>query len=176
MRFLKLVCFTAVTLSFLNCAGGMSQKASKLGYVNKNSVIQKYEVAQNVRNTIGQNTKVAQTEVDKQLQKANEKINRYNEDLKKAQEAKNEQRIKELTELIQMTAGSFENQKKTMQDKLTVLNEAISQKVLDTIDQFITDYGRKNGYSIIFDSSTGILYKDEAIDLTKEITAGLNTK
>ncbi len=176
MRFLKIVCITAVALSFLNCAGGLSQKASKLGYVNKNSVIQKYEVAQNVRNTIGQNTKVAQTEVDQQLQQANEKINRYNEDLKKAQAAKNEQRIKELTELIQMTAGSFENKKKTMQDKLTVLNESISQKVLDTIDQYIVEYGRKNDYSIIFDSSSGILYRDDAIDLTKEITEALNTK
>ena len=48
--------------------------------------------------------------------------------------------------------------------------------VLNQVNSFVQDYGRKKGYDVIFGTtlSGNILYGKEVIDITNEVVEGLN--
>ena len=66
------------------------------------------------------------------------------------------------------------------QKKQQVVAEA--QGKMDTLSQnvkvFIKDYGKKNGYTYIYNSGDGasVLYGDEKLDITKAVTKALNAE
>ena len=55
--------------------------------------------------------------------------------------------------------------------------QTLYQPILDTINKNITDVAKEKGYTVVLDSSTGvILYADEMYDLTDDVKKKLSTK
>lgn len=48
--------------------------------------------------------------------------------------------------------------------------------ILNELEGIIDSYGKKNGLSVILDTTRGILYQDEALDISSEIAAELDKK
>jgi len=63
---------------------------------------------------------------------------------------------------------------KDAQDDLQGKNDELTNKIVESIVKIINDYGRKNGYTIIFVKNDGMIYQDEKADLTDEILKQLN--
>ncbi len=66
----------------------------------------------------------------------------------------------------------------SIQKKIQEEDAKITQTVVNDINDFIKEYGKKHGYKIIFGASgTGnIMFADESTDLTDEVLAGLNAE
>ena len=56
---------------------------------------------------------------------------------------------------------------KAMQDKEL-------DPILKTLEKVVKDYGEANGYSLLIDARSGVLYAAQGIDITDEIVAELD--
>jgi outer membrane protein len=63
---------------------------------------------------------------------------------------------------------------KDAQDDLQGKNDELTNKIVETIVKIIQEYGRKNGYTIVFVKNDGMIYVDEKADLTDEILKTFN--
>lgn len=135
--------------------------------------------------------------------KVQELLNKYDgmQQARKEFDAKSEQwksRIdtlkKEVEDYVKQNGGTFEampNDKKqvavqkrdqALEYEQTLMNQAkteeqkLTKQVLAKLDDFIKDYGKSKGYKVIFGATGdgGILYADEAIDITEEVIKAVN--
>ena len=58
--------------------------------------------------------------------------------------------------------------------ELKQLQEKELQPILKALEGVVTDYGKKNGYTAIFDIKGGVIYFDKAIDVSEAIVKDLN--
>jgi len=63
---------------------------------------------------------------------------------------------------------------KDAQDDLQGKNDELTNKLVEEIVKIVRDYGKKNGYSIIFVKNDGMVYVDDKIDVTDEILQAFN--
>jgi outer membrane protein len=63
---------------------------------------------------------------------------------------------------------------KDAQDDLQGKNDELTNKIVGSIVQLIQDYGKKNGYTILFVKNEGMIYVDEKADLTDAILKEFN--
>jgi len=63
---------------------------------------------------------------------------------------------------------------KDAQDDLQGKNDELTNKIVESIVKIIQEYGRKNGYTIIFVKNDGMIYVEERADLTDEILKTFN--
>jgi outer membrane protein len=63
---------------------------------------------------------------------------------------------------------------KDAQDDLQGKNDELTNKIVESIVKIIQEYGRKNGYTIVFVKNDGMIYVDEKADLTDEILKTFN--
>ena len=63
---------------------------------------------------------------------------------------------------------------KDAQDDLQGKNDELTNKIVESIVRIIQDYGRKNGYTVIFVKNEGMIYLDDKADLTDEILKAFN--
>ena len=57
--------------------------------------------------------------------------------------------------------------------ELLAERDANSQKISETVDNFVKEYNKTHGYNMII-SKASLLYADEALNITAEILEGLN--
>ena len=57
--------------------------------------------------------------------------------------------------------------------ELLAERDANSQKISETVDNFVKEYNKTHGYNLII-SKASLLYADEALNITAEILDGLN--
>lgn len=58
--------------------------------------------------------------------------------------------------------------------ELKQLQEKELQPILKTLEGVVTDYGKKNGYTAIFDIKGGVIYFEKSIDVSEAIVKELN--
>lgn len=84
---------------------------------------------------------------------------------------------KKLTEeLIKSKQQQLGNYQQVINEKYQQEDQAMSQKVMDRVNDYIKKYGKKKGYNIILAATQygNIVYSEEHLDVTKEILEGLN--
>lgn len=63
---------------------------------------------------------------------------------------------------------------KDAQDDLQAKNDELTNKIVESIVKVIQEYGRTNGYTVIFVKNEGMIYVKEQADLTDEILKAFN--
>lgn len=68
--------------------------------------------------------------------------------------------------------------KKRFDEDNAALEEQLNAQLFNQLNQYIKDYGKDNGYSYIFgaEGSGTMMYAQESDDLTKEVTAYINSR
>lgn len=109
---------------------------------------------------------------------------------KEAQREKMVNEIKKLKEELDLAADKVKPEKqKALEDKLKTLQEYdrsvredlgkerdnIVKEILKEIDEVIQEFGKKEGYTFIFNERV-LLYKDKTNDLTNNIISTLNSR
>ncbi|MFV8354978.1 OmpH family outer membrane protein [Flavobacterium sp. XS1P32] len=148
--------------------------SSNLVYVDVNKLIEGYS-----------RTKIAKAEFDKKatLMKSNvdSLIGNWQKELKAYEKERSTLSSKEL-QLKQELLGNKQQQingyQEAIQKKIQEEDKKVTQTVINDINDYIKDYGKKKGYKIIFGASGGgnIMYADESSDLTQEVLNGLNAE
>ena len=69
----------------------------------------------------------------------------------------------------------FQDMYRSYQRKIKQEEQKLSEPVIKLVVEVITEYGKKQGYTTITDAqASGLIYADEKVDLTEEITVEVN--
>jgi outer membrane protein len=171
----KIPLYLAVLAVFLSLVAlYFAKSTSQLVYVDVNKLIEGYS-----------RTKVAKAEFDKKanLLKANvdSLVGNWQKELKNYEKERASLSPKEL-KLKQELLGNKQQQingyQEAIQKKIQEEDKKVTQTVINDINDYIKEYGKKHSYKIIFGASGGgnIMYADESTDLTEEVLKGLNAE
>ena len=143
------------------------EAASKIGYVDLGRVFDEYNRTKSSEAALDQHGKQREAELEgrlSELKKMREGLELLNDD---AREAKTRE-VEERAESLQQFRNSAARDLRRERDK-------IAKVILDDISSAIQDYGKANGFSMIFDARS-LLYGEQAHDITDEVLKLLNSR
>jgi len=144
----------------------------KIAYIDVDSLLANYAFYQDLSEEMmrkEENYRLALTEEYKKLQtdvEAHQKkiTNGVYSSVDRAQSEEN--RLTKRQQAIQEKSDKYTQE-------LLAERDANSQKISETVDNFVKEYNKTHGYNLII-TKASLLYADEALNITAEILDGLN--
>ncbi len=145
---------------------------AKLGYIDMQRALNLSEAG-----------KTAKSQLQEKLKKYQEQINtkqadlgKLKNDLEKQGMTLNEAARAAKEKDYQQKLKDFQRFTKDAEEDLQARDADFTKKILEKLEKIVYDYGKKNGYTMIFNApGTWLLYADKATDLTEDIMKALNT-
>ena len=104
-----------------------------------------------------------------QLKKQRDDIDRMKSDFdKKALVLKEEER-RNLAKDLETRELDFKRRYEDFQRDLKQTDAELTQGIVEDLYDLVRQYGQKNNYSLVLESSSGLLYNDKTVDITDEI-------
>jgi len=149
-----------------------SQQASELVYVDVNKLMEGYKKTAVVRAEFQKKATTLKANVDSLMVNWQNELKTYEKERSKM--SKKELALKQ--ELLGNKQQQVNNYQQAIQKQLKEEDKKTTQTVINDINGFVTEYGKKHNYKIIFGASGGgnIMYAGEDADLTEEVLVGLN--
>lgn len=147
--------------------------APAIVYVNSDSLVNNYEYFKAIRLKLQTLSQQAQNEIAAKgaaFQKEVAAYQKTQSSLNLAQRTATEKRLAQKQQTLQALS---QNTGKQLQDEEASQNE----KLYDRIAAFLKVYAKSKGYKFVLTYSktnTSMLYGDDSLDVTKDVTAGLN--
>ena len=166
-----------LSLLFLSNAYLLQQHFStsrEIVYVDSSKLLNGYQGMVDARKAYQQKALVWQANIDTL-------VNEIQNDLKKFEKEMARMTVKErdLTrQLLQNKQQQLADYQKATQENAANEDGKMTKQVIDEVNQYIKDYGKKKGLKIILAATDygNIAYAEEGIDITDEILEGLNKK
>ena len=152
----------------------LSYKQSTLVYVDINKLIENYD-----RTAVER--KAFDAKVNRMRSNADSLMTAFQNELKTFEKDRSSMSSKELAltrELLQTKQQQLNNYQQGVQKQIQEEDQKMTQTVVNDINDFVKEYGKKHRYSIIFGASGSgnIMYAEEAADLTDQILEELNAQ
>jgi outer membrane protein len=144
----------------------------KVKYVKSADLVYGYEGMKEAQQLQTKNTEEIQSKVDTLQLDFQKTVNQYNLDYPKL--SKEERITRE--KLLSMQQENLRQYSQNAQKKVKEKDEQITQGVLNQVNSFVEDYGKKQGYDIVLGTtaSGNILFAKENMDITAEVLKSLN--
>lgn len=167
----------ALPLSILALIASMTmffitQSTSELVYVDINKLVEGYERTKTERATFETKTSTLKANVDSLMVNWQDELKNYEKE--RLSMTKKELELKQ--QLLQNKQQQINNYQQAIQKQIQEENQKMTQTVINDINDYVKEYGKKKGYRIIFGAkgSGNIMYAEDASDLTQTILEGLN--
>lgn len=147
--------------------------AVKLGYVDLDSVQEKYLLYKEQMDLFEKKKESA----DRDLNNAFQKIDNERIAFAKRGESITQLEYENFQRSYQAKMQNLEEQKRVLENNIATEGMKTMENLKKTIDEYLVKYNREKKYSYIFSYSSGLnvlFYKDSATNITDEIVAGLN--
>ena len=165
-----LLILISLTISILNASGLIGQP--KIAFVRSQELVYGYLGMQEAHNKYTE--KMQQWQANKQTLESEYQtvLTKYQEEAPKLSEDEKAQRENYLKKL----QANIENYRHSINELTKEEDANMTQAVLNQINSFIEDYGKRHGYDIILGTtlSGNILYGDQALDITEHVLDALN--
>lgn len=144
----------------------------KIGFVRSLDLIEKYKGMEDGRLLYQKKHDSWQLNIDSLKNAVQLKINIYQESSVSMSE--NEKTLNE--QIIRGMQQTLYEYSKEVEEKAQIEDQRITQGVLNQINSYIEDYGKENGYTVIFGTTMDgtLLYGESMIDITEVILKELN--
>lgn len=149
-----------------------TKNASEQVYVDVNKLLEGYKKTAVVRAEFQKKAAAMKSNVDTLLVQWKEELKTYEKE--RANMTKKELRLKQ--ELLSNKQEQLRNYQEAVQKQLKEEDEKNTQTVINDINSYVTEYGKKHNFRIIFGASGSgnIMYAEEGADLTAEVLEGMN--
>ncbi len=150
------------------------QTSSQLVYVDVNKLMEGYDRTKVVRTEFETKAKTLNANVDSLMVDWQNELKLYEKE--RSGMTKKELELKQ--ELLGSKQQQINNYQQAIQKQIQEEDKKATQTVVNDINDYVKEYGKKHGYKIIFGASGGgnIMYADEITDLTDKILEGLNAE
>lgn len=165
--------FRVLLLAALLCvvgAAAQAEPAGKIGVMNVQKVINLSDAG-----------KVAKTHFEGRMKELQGKFKSEEEalvtlqsEIEKKSSAWSEQKKQEKVREFQKARRELQTKTEDARFELKQLQEKELQPILKALEGVVNEFGKKNGYTMILDIKSGVIYFDEAVDVTEKITKDLN--
>lgn len=148
--------------------------SQKMVYIDSNQLLNGYVGMQDARAEFQQKATRRQANIDTLMSEVQAAIMDYEKESQKMTTKE-----KELNkELIRTKQRQLQDYQAAMRDQSAQEDQQMTERVLTTVNSFLTEYGKNNNYKVIFGatSSGNIIYADEAINITDEVLVLLNAQ
>ena len=149
-------------------------QSTNLVYVDVNKLLESYKRTEIVRSEFEKKAKTLQSNVDSLILGWQEDLKTY--DKERSKMTKKEISLKQ--ELLNNKQQQISSYQQAIQKQIQEEDKKATQTVINDINDYVKEYGKKKGYKIIFGASGSgnIMYADEGTDLTEKILEGLNNE
>ncbi|MEW7277952.1 OmpH family outer membrane protein [Aquimarina sp. 2201CG1-2-11] len=150
------------------------QSSTELVYVDVNKLLEGYNRTKVVKEEFDKKAKTMQANVDSLLSNWQKELKLYEKE--RSGMSKKELELKQ--QLLSNKQQQINNYQQAVQKQLQEEDKKVTQTVINDINDFVKEYGKKKGYKVIF-GATGsgtIMYGEESADLTDEVLIQLNTE
>lgn len=165
----KLATLTAAILLGLATAG-IACAEGKVGYVDIQKALNSSDAGKEAKELLSGKVKKYQDEINakqEELKKLKDELEKQTAILSDAKRADKE---KEYSQKLK----DFQRFTKDAQEELQGKDEEFTKRILEDFEKIIQEYGKKNGFMIIFARNDSMVYADPAGDLTDEMVKLFN--
>ncbi|MFC4221157.1 OmpH family outer membrane protein [Flagellimonas marina] len=150
----------------------ISQPKSESVYVDVNRLLENYERTKVDREAFTEKANVMKANVDSLMTDWQDELKTYEKE--RSSMTKKELALKQ--ELLQNKQQQINNYQQAIQKQIQEEDQKMTQTVVNDINDFVKEYGKKYGHRIIFGAqgNGNIMYAEEGADLTDKILEGLN--
>ncbi|MGW9686764.1 OmpH family outer membrane protein [Flagellimonas sp. 2504JD1-5] len=152
----------------------LTQSKSELVYVDINKLVEGYERTKTERETFNKKASTLKANVDSLLVDWQDELKTYEKE--RSSLTKKELELKQ--QLLQNKQQQITNYQQAIQKQIQEEDQKMTQTVINDINDYVKEYGKKEGYRIIFGAkgSGNIMYAEDVSDLTQTILEGLNAE
>ena len=145
---------------------------SELVYVDVNKLLDGYSRTKVARAEFETKAKALNANVDSLIVNWQNELKLYEKERSKM--TKKELQLKQ--ELLSNKQQQVNNYQAAIQKQIQEEDKKVTQTVINDVNDYVKEYGKKHNYKVIFGASGGgnIMYADDVTDLTDKILAGLN--
>ncbi|MEP5341897.1 MAG: OmpH family outer membrane protein [Algibacter sp.] len=150
------------------------QSSSEQVYVDVNKLLDGYKRTKIVRAAFDEKAKTLNANVDSLMTDWQKEIKTYEKERSKM--SKKELELKQ--ELLSNKQQQINNYQQAIQKQIQEEDKKSTQTVINDINDYVKEYGKKNNHKIIFGASGSgnIMYASDASDLTEDVLTGLNAE
>lgn len=148
------------------------QSSSNQVYVDVNRLMDGYSRTKIERAKFEEKANTLKANVDSLISNWQDELKLYEKERSKM--SKKELELKQ--ELLSNKQQQINNYQQAVQKQIQEADQQATQTVINDINDYVKTFGKEKGYQIIFGANGrgGIMYADEASDLTDEVLEGLN--
>jgi len=149
-------------------------EGQKLVYVDSSKLVNGYKGMEVARKEYQKKTSVWKANIDTLVVEIQQEIVKYEKE-SLHMTAKEKDLTKKLIQTKQQQLADYQ---KAIKEKAGQEDNLMTKKVLDEVNAYIKEYGKKNHYRIILAATDygNIAYASEELDKTEEVLEGLNKK
>ncbi len=150
------------------------KSSSDLVYVDVNKLLDGYKRTKVVKAEFDEKAKVLKANVDSLLTDWQKELKDYEKE--RSSLSKKELDLKQ--QVLANKQQQINNYQQAVQRQLQEEDKKVTQTVINDINDFVKEYGKKHNYKVIF-GATGngtIMYGEEGADLTEEVLGLLNAE
>ncbi|WP_303316687.1 OmpH family outer membrane protein [Flavivirga abyssicola] len=150
------------------------QSSSEQVYVDVNKLLDGYKRTKIVKAEFEAKAKTLNANVDSLMADWQNELKTYEKE--RSRMSKKELELKQ--QLLGNKQQQINNYQQVIQKQIQEEDKKSTQTVINDINDYVKEYGKKHNHKIIFGASGGgnIMYADEVSDLTQEILEGLNAE
>lgn len=148
------------------------QSRSELVYIDVNKLLEGYKRTKTEREAFNKKASILKANADSLVSDWQKALKAY----EKERSSMTKKELELQQELLANKQQQVNNYRQAIQKQIQEEDRKVTQTVINDINDYVREYGKKKGYKIIFGASGGgnIMYADAASDLTGEILEQLN--
>lgn len=156
------------------CSFFYLKSSSQLVYVDINKLMDGYKRTSIEKSKFEEKAKLMQSNVDSLVADWQNELKVY----EKERATMSEKELELKQELLGNKQQQINNYQKAIQGKIQEEDQKASQTVINDINDYVKEYGKKHNYRIVFGASGSgnVMYADEDANLTDEVLEGLNSE
>lgn len=159
--FLLWACFTAQSSSAADL---------KIGVINVQKIIVSCEAGKAAKERFD----VKMKELQGSFKKEEEDLKAMQEEIKKKSSAWSEEKKAEKVREYQKNGRELQAKTEDARFEMKQLQDKELEPILKALEKVVEKFGKEKGFTVILDSKNGVIYFDNAIEVSDEITKKLN--
>jgi outer membrane protein len=169
---IKSVGITFLFVFFALCNSSIAKAEMKFAVMNVQRIIVECEAGTAAKARFDDRMKELQTTFKAEEQELKE----LQAEIKKKSSAWSEEKKAEKVREFQKSGRELQAKTEDARFEMKQMQDKELEPILKALEKVVKDFGKKNGYTAIFDSKNGVIYFEDSLDVTDKIVKALNAE
>lgn len=142
----------------------------KVGVINFEGIITQSDYGKRARDKMQAKVK----SIEASMKAAQQEVEKFQQELSKQSMALSQEAQKDKIEQYREKVIAFEKKRQESQQSIAAAERELFQPVIELLVKVTQDYAKKNGYDLMLNAKSSVLYAGEGLDLTMPILEAFN--